>query len=75
MPAELEPGGVALVCARRDEPGPNDTATRSGYAGPMNLADYADNLQVSAYMGKIVAICLVVIVIVLVVRAIRGKRK
>ena len=41
----------------------------------MNLADYTDSLRVSGYMGRIAAICLIVIVAVVIARAIGGRAK
>ena len=41
----------------------------------MNIADYADNLRVSSHMGKVVAICVVLILVAIVIKAIWGKKK
>ena len=45
------------------------------YARRMNIADYADNLRVSSHMGKVVAICVVLILVTIVIKAIWGKKK
>lgn len=35
---------------------------------------HGENLQISAYMGQIVAICLIAIVVVFIVKKVMGKK-